>query len=92
MSYRKIKSNYQVMDTTDGSLISKTDPKVQQWLRDGGIFEESGYPVRVQEILDSLDELDMKSLRPLLENDQTQLVANLALKESLKAELNAFTL
>lgn len=89
MGYRKVKSNNQIMDTTDGSLIPVSDAEYQRWLTMHNAPEEQ-YPPRVQEILDELDLLDKKAIRPLLEGDTERLEEIKAQKAALKTELDAF--
>ena len=86
MGYRRIKSNTQVMETSTGELVSIVDPQYIAWLAMSNAPEVE-YPPRVQEILDELDILDKKAIRPLLEGDTQFLEEIKAAKAALKAEL-----
>lgn len=89
MGYRKIKSNYQVMETSTGDIVSVTDKDYTHWLTLQNAPEEQ-YPPRVQEILDELDRLDIKAIRPMLEGDTAYLEQIKIEKAVLKAELGTY--
>lgn len=89
MGYRKVKSNYQVMDTATGDLVAISNKEYERWLTLNNLPEEQ-YPPRVQEILDELDRLDQKAIRPLLEGDTVYLEEIKAQKAALKAELDTY--
>lgn len=87
--YRKIKSTSHVMYTPDGSLVSVNNADYLHWLSLNNATEEQ-YPPRVEEILRELDLLDLKAIRPMLENDTARIEEIKTQKATLKAELDTY--
>lgn len=89
MGYRKVKSNSVVMETSTGDLVPISDAAYKHWLTLSNALENE-FPDRVQEILDELDRLDLKAIRPILEGDNAYLETIKSQKAILKAELDTY--
>lgn len=77
------------METSTGEIVPITDAAYQHWLTLSNAPEEQ-YGPRVQEILDELDRLDLKAIRPLLDGDTAYLETIKTQKATLKAELDTY--